>query len=201
MKLTTFLATSAIGFLAACGGSSTNGSLTETLTEVQDINEYTESLPLLAERDYKTSGSATYAGYMAVYESDEVEDSFVALGDASVNVNFGSGLTSGSAGNFQQIDLTSVDLESEDDIDIGSIRGSAIAGGFTVNSAGTGLTGTLTHVDGEVATYDLGVGGFDYYGANSEVLEVYGDGTSSAPGRADIDADFDFTGIDTTVSR
>lgn len=69
---------------------------------------------------------------------------------------------------------------------------------MNLSQDGTRIVGSLVHLDGETATYDLGVQNFEIGGASGEYLLVGSEGTSTAAGRGDLKTDGNFIGVDTT---
>jgi hypothetical protein len=82
--------------LSGCGGSST-GTIGYDQVELNALNLYSSlsNLPITGTGDIPTSGTANYAGYIAV-----VAPGYASIGDLNLNVGFASGSIAGSAGNF-----------------------------------------------------------------------------------------------------
>lgn len=213
--------------LAACGGASTSGDgvvtedatteagTTETSVATADgdiidaetfeqfadrIDTLLEAIPddldFTSDENLKTNGSAEFHGVLGVFEFEIEEPTYLAFGEASIIVDFTDGSATGSGDNFFEVDLVVSDLDSDSSEDI---IASAIVGDFDVVNDGDGIAGTLTKLSGEVAEYEIGVDYSQYYGENAEEISVEGSGTSFATGRADVDAGFAFTGIDTAI--
>lgn len=198
MKINIIMASTALVALTACGSSVSEESFDSFGARIQAQAMLIEDLNLAptSDADLKVSGSADYSGAFSVSEvGSNVDDlTYLAVGEADVNVNFGTGAASGSAGNFFEIDLENSDLDSEN---VSDISGTAIAGSFDLNADGTALTGNLVQVGGENVTYDLAVDDVAYFGANQEVLEVDGSGMASNGARSG----FFFEGLDATLVK
>ena len=123
------------------------------------------------------SGRATYDGFLTVAEYHPDATRFAALGEASVTVDFDSGVRTGSATHFYVSDLDTLDFADENQ-DLSTVETSAI--------------------DGETATYDLGVQNFEIGDVSGAYLLVASEGTSAAVGCGDLKTDGTFIGVDTT---
>lgn len=196
MNFTTVLAPAALALVTACGGSPTShqASFAENITGYQALATQAGQATSF---DGVLSGGATYDGYFTIAEFQPEATRFAALGEASVTVDFDSGVRTGSATNFYEIDPDMIDFESNNQ-DLSTVDASAIDGELNLSQDGTRIVGSLVHLDGETATYNLGVQNFEIVGASGEYLLVESEGTSAALGRDDLKTDGTFIGVDTT---
>lgn len=197
MKYSRFLAPSALVILAACGGTN-QASFVENATELQALGTAASSAPLY---EGQLTGKASYDGFMSVIEADATGENvgFVAIGEASVEIDFDNdNATNGSASNFSQIDIANVDFESDEEIDVTTLTGTSIDGDLTLTNGGNTVAGTLVHLDGEAATYNLDVTDSEFRGAGGEYMFVEMEGTSQAAERSVRDAGASFVGQNTS---
>ncbi|MFT5631177.1 MAG: hypothetical protein ACI9HB_002351 [Gammaproteobacteria bacterium] len=219
MNSPTFVAITGLTFLTACGGSSSGPlSFSEALGEVQSIYYEAESWEQTPRDDLKVTGSAECAGFFMVTEEGVVGDvrydgvdydshstdggnyiAFHAIGEATVAVDFEEETISGSASNFYEVDLDTVDLYAADEL-YDDAEGTAIAGSFDIIDGGYGVEGTLTHVNGTVVIYGADLDYADFFGADSEVFVYEADGISSVGGDVRHSAYILFAGHDTSAS-
>lgn len=207
MNSPTFVAITGLTFLTACGGATTTaGSLSfnELIDNYVDLVDSSYEADYTQDEDLRTNGSAEYQGFFTVGENntgdDDAHATYIAVGEANVAVDFGSGDVSGSAYNFYEIDIATVDFDDENQ-DVGDFVASAISGSLNVSTDGTSISGSLTHLDGEEASYDLVVNDVEFRGNDAEYLIVSSDGTSSAAGRGYIDTFGIFFGVDTAANN
>lgn len=191
-------AVSAMALLAACGGSSTS-NLTDRLSGFESLTDDASMVSETPDANFPTTGTGNYEGYLTIAEfgaNGTADDpTFAAIGDANVQINFGSGNVSGSASNFSQLDLSSVDFEDEDQ-DVNEITGTSIGGSLSVVDNGDGIAGTLTHANGNDVDYALTVTDSAYGGNNAEFLSVEASGDTTSDDRSDRPADAVFLGFD-----
>ena len=180
--------------LAGCGGASTSGSNAFGVL----INDYTGLLdvvgtpdaPLLATTPDEDlpSGEVSYDGVISISERETPSDPvvFSALGSFSATVDFANpdGAT-GTGRNFFEIDAAGSPTSATE--------GSPISGSLTYSGATDRVTGTLTKLSGEVATYDMDIS-TNPAGPAAEYFAGFGFGTSTADGRDDNQATHVFLG-------
>ncbi|PTQ71884.1 hypothetical protein [Celeribacter persicus] len=177
MRFLTLAAVSAATLsLAACGGSSVDGDMSDV--DLPPQYDSLEGLVSAAEKDEletasesQMSGTATMTGALAIGDIGEDED-LEALGDLSLTANFTSGTVSGTADNFA--------LYNEDTLEVDT----DLTGSLSINGtiSGTSLTADADGIlnDGEDHTLDLAMSGtfYDYEGD----LAVYGDVSGNIDG-------------------
>ncbi|WP_417280536.1 hypothetical protein [Celeribacter sp.] len=162
--------------LAACGGSSVDGDMSEVdLPEKYDSLEglvsAAESGQLEEASESMMSSTATMSGALAIGDIGE-DENLEAIGDMTLTADFTGGTVTGTANNFALYDQDTQDIEDE-------LTGSlAISGGITGTSLTADATGTLT--DDEAHNLDLDMIGtfYDYEGE----LALYGDVTGTIDG-------------------
>lgn len=130
-----------------------------------------------------TPGSATYLGPITVTETvvGNPGAEYQAVGEFRIDAEFSSTAStlSGIAGNF-------FEMADPNAASLNDTTGSSIDGTITMNGAGE-FEGTLTKLDGEVATYgmDLVPGNLRLTGDDGQYLAGTFVGSSSALGRTD----------------
>lgn len=140
------------------GGGSTAAQISQTY---DDLGEGISNGAITAVEDMPT-GEASMSGHIGFSDN---EDEGYALGALALDVDFGSGDVSGTAGNFAVYDA--------DDNKQANISGTlAVAGGVTGNTLSANATGTLS--DGtDPADVALTMDG-QFYDDDGDLL-VYGD--------------------------
>ncbi|WP_460275374.1 hypothetical protein [Celeribacter sp. ULVN23_4] len=155
--------------LAACGGSSVDGDMSEV--DLPEQYDSLEGLVAAAENgDLDTAseslmaGTVTMSGALAISDVGEDED-LEAIGDMTLTANFTTNLVSGSATNFGLYNEDTQVLEDE-------LSGSlTIDGGVTGTTLTADATGTLTDDEDHLIDMDMDGTFYDYEGQ----LALYGD--------------------------
>ncbi|EKE71966.1 MULTISPECIES: hypothetical protein [Roseobacteraceae] len=177
MKLFTLAALSAASLsLAACGGSSVDGDMSDTdlptkYDSLEGLVASAEAGDLDPASGAMMTGTATMSGALGVGDLGD-DGNLEALGDLALTADFTGGTVTGTADNFALYDQDTQAVEAE------------LSGSLTINGSitGTGMTadadGTLN--DGEDHLVDLVMDGtfYDYEGD----LAVYGDVTGTIDG-------------------
>ncbi len=177
-----------VASLGIAGCSSSGGNSALTFSELADEGVRLESVlgtsSATPSSAFAGLASATYKGVARILETEESVSaldattlSYVAGAEVTINVNFGTNDISGSADNFFELE--------DPNADIAMSAGEPISGNFTVTP--TSVEGTITKLNGEVANYSL-LGSYGFFGDNAELLAGEATGTSSASGRADLNA-------------
>lgn len=155
--------------LAACGGSSVDGDMSEAdlpekYASLEDLVSKAENAELEEASENQMSGTATLSGAMAIGDVGEAED-LEAIGDMSLTADFTGGTVTGTADGFGLYNDDTQELEDE-------LTGSlAISGTISGTTLAADASGTLT--DDEAHIVDMNMDGtfYDYEGE----LALYGD--------------------------
>lgn len=180
--------------LANCGGGTTSSDTGNGFADIQqtflDLSDRLDTLD--PTNPIPTSDQVDYSGAIVVFETadalsladtadlDALDISFLTLGEVELSVDFGAASLSGTATNF--FELTNPNAAVGD-----NSAGSSIEGSLEVDASGT-VTGELTKLDGEVASYNLVDGDAGFVGPDADVLLGVAIGTSEANGRGDLNA-------------
>lgn len=188
-----FLGTSALAVLAACGGSG-SGPYATNVAGFLELADRGEALAVLEEDLLPTTlaqtptGSAEFSGTGllsdVILEGDEQTGAtFVAIGEANIEVEFQTQQVSGAVSNFYEVDTEQFNIffedDSDDDIDLSTVRTAEISGTLTFNPEEGSVSGSVTRQNGDVADYSLINQEVQFYGPNAEVVEVSSVGTSA----------------------
>lgn len=190
------LACVASASLTACTSTlSDPASYDEMFLSFADIDALVDAIPATSDANVDAAtGDVTYSGlaYVRNYTS---ELDFVALGEATVDVDLDTLAVSGSASNFYEVDIAQSDLTSTDSADYVT---QSVTG--TLTGTATGWTGEITHADGDVVTYGMDVYNTSFFGDNLQgiVIEADGPGSSTMNPTEQTIGTFEFIGIDDT---
>ena len=134
------------------------------------------------------TGSAEFSGTGllsdVILEGDEQTGAtFVAIGEANIEVEFQTQQVSGAVSNFYEVDTEQFNIffedDSDDDIDLSTVRTAEISGTLSFNPEEGSVSGSVTRQNGDVADYSLINQEVQFYGPNAEVVEVSSVGTSA----------------------
>ncbi|MGR3371546.1 MAG: transferrin-binding protein-like solute binding protein [Pseudooceanicola nanhaiensis] len=167
-----------LAVLAACGGPGAilpdDPDLTydEMLTEGRAIFDSVASTPVTPEADMPASGTARYAGIVAIAQGSPLSgiDDGELLGTMEMDADFAGDAISGRMGNFRE-DFTDTAHEGELALANGQITGN----GFTAD-----ISGELTPTGGGTTSYDGAMSG-RFRGAGAEIVEGDVSGTVTLP--------------------
>lgn len=200
------VALSALLVLSACGGGSSgktaaNGGATVTnpisfasiRAAGENVTDISDTYTLTPDADIPTTMNATYDGIAGVVEGfdpeSEAPPAYAAIGRSSITVNFETEQVGATLDNFYEIDLNGRPFDEQLLTDAAiDDSATAVAASFMVSADGNTITGTLTKVSGEIATYNFTAGDVEFSGPAAESLFTQSFGTSSANGRATVNA-------------
>lgn len=147
-----------------------------------------------------TTGSVSYAGFaeLAEFPAGESESVYSAVGKAAIEADFDTLDLKVDVTEIYETDARIIPALLNNQSNVAT-QGEAVAGSLSMDFDTSDLatrffTGTITKSNGEVASYRLGLGAVEAWGANDEVFEGGATGGSAANGRPDRDALLIFVG-------